>query len=107
LLYSKRCSKEGLVRLAVLRESEDGFKIADEDLKLRGGGDLAGTKQSGMPEFRICNLYYHSHLAHKANEIAKQILSKVEYKFEMLDEKYKILIKFYNHYLKDSVDRYC
>lgn len=97
LLYSKRCSKAGLVRLAVLRETEDGFKIADEDLRLRGGGDLVGNKQSGMPEFKICNLYYHSHLASKANEIAKQILSKVGYRFEVLDEKYKILISFYNH----------
>jgi len=97
LLYSRRCSKDAVTRLAVLRETDDGFKIADEDLKLRGGGDLAGTKQSGLPEFKICNLYFHSHLAAAANEQAKKILAQVDYKYELLDERYKTLIQIYNH----------
>ncbi len=96
LLYSQNCSKDAVVRLATLKDTDDGFKIADTDLKLRGGGDLAGTKQSGVPDFRICNLYHHSHLAMKANALAKKILAGVNYEYEQLDEKYKILMRIYN-----------
>ena len=49
-------------RLAIMRETEDGFRIAEEDLKLRGEGDLLGTRQSGLPGFRIASPEVHGQL---------------------------------------------
>lgn len=53
LIYGKMLSKIGQQRLKIMKDSSDGFYIADEDLKLRGAGDIVGTRQSGMLEFRI------------------------------------------------------
>lgn len=50
------------MRLNIIRNTEDGFKIAEEDLRLRGEGELLGTRQSGMPEFHIANLTAHHKL---------------------------------------------
>lgn len=63
-------------RLKIMRESNDGFRLAEEDLKLRGGGDVLGTKQSGMPDFKIANLYNHFDLLKDANSEAKVIISQ-------------------------------
>ncbi len=57
LLYGQGVSKTGIARLHLMRETLDGFKIAEEDLKLRGGGDILGTKQSGMPDYVFANPY--------------------------------------------------
>jgi ATP-dependent DNA helicase RecG len=97
LLYSKQASKDSLKRLAVLKDTEDGFLISEEDLKIRGGGDIAGYKQSGLPDFKICNLYFHAHLAADANNLAKKILSEVNYNYESLAQNYKILMEIYNY----------
>ena len=56
LLYKAPLGETAKARLAILRETEDGFRIAEEDLRLRGEGDLLGTRQSGMPGFRIARL---------------------------------------------------
>ncbi|AOX19700.1 ATP-dependent DNA helicase RecG [Kozakia baliensis] len=53
LLFDDQASLTARKRLALLRETEDGFLIADEDFRTRGGGDLAGTRQSGLPGFRL------------------------------------------------------
>ena len=52
LLYKPPLGETAKARLAIMRETEDGFRIAEEDLKLRGEGDVLGTRQSGMPGFR-------------------------------------------------------
>jgi ATP-dependent DNA helicase RecG len=62
LLYSSPLSETGRRRLAVIRESQDGFHIAEEDLKIRGPGDLMGTRQTGEQQFRIADLREHAHL---------------------------------------------
>src|ERR1700712_5318485 len=49
LLYADNSGETAKARIRVLRETNDGFRIAEEDRKLRGGGDLLGTRQSGMP----------------------------------------------------------
>ena len=53
LLYRAPLGETAKARLAIMRETEDGFRIAEEDLRLRGEGDVLGTRQSGMPGFRI------------------------------------------------------
>ena len=71
LLYGERLGANGRRRLNILRESDDGFFIAEEDLKMRGSGEFIGTKQSGFPEFKIANLNFDSDLlkiAHKNSE---------------------------------------
>ena len=60
LLYKTPLGDTAKARIAVLRETEDGFRIAEEDLTLRGEGDLLGTRQSGMPGFRIARIEVHS-----------------------------------------------
>ena len=62
-------------RLQILRETEDGFRIAEEDLRLRGAGELLGTRQSGLPEFRIAELPVHVELVAAARDDARLILA--------------------------------
>ena len=76
LLYSAPLSKNARARINVLRESEDGFIIAEEDLKLRGAGEVLGIKQSGLPHFKIADLTFHSDLLELARNEAKLILNK-------------------------------
>ena len=59
-----------------MRETEDGFRIAEEDLKLRGEGDVLGTRQSGMPSFRIASPEAHGHLLPAARDDAQLILAR-------------------------------
>ena len=60
----------------MLRETEDGFVIADEDFRLRGGGDLLGTKQSGLPGWRIADPETDEPLLHMAGRDAEALLSR-------------------------------
>jgi ATP-dependent DNA helicase RecG len=62
LLYGSGVSEQGRTRLKVMRESQDGFYIAEQDLALRGPGDLLGTRQTGEQQFRVADLSRHAHL---------------------------------------------
>ena len=57
-----------------MRETEDGFIIAEEDLRIRGAGEVLGTRQSGLPNFRLGNLSVHGDLMQIAQDDAKLIL---------------------------------
>ncbi|MFT6559558.1 MAG: ATP-dependent DNA helicase RecG [Sneathiella sp.] len=59
-----------------MRETEDGFVIAEEDLRLRGAGELLGTRQSGLPEFKIAELEKCGHLVTIARDDARLFLEK-------------------------------
>ncbi len=76
VLYAAPLSETARKRLEVIRETEDGFVIAEEDLKLRGAGELLGTRQSGMPEFRLADLDVHADLLPVARDDARVILAK-------------------------------
>ena len=62
LLYKSPLGIEAKARLSVMRETNDGFRIAEEDLKLRGAGEVLGQRQSGDPEFVLADLAYHTDL---------------------------------------------
>ena len=70
-------SKETKKRLEILNKTNDGFRIASEDLKLRGPGDLFGIRQSGLMNFKLADIYQDASLLQKANEAA-DILMKTE-----------------------------
>ncbi|MBW6419845.1 ATP-dependent DNA helicase RecG [Rhizobium sp. XQZ8] len=76
LLYKGPLSETGHARLSILRDSEDGFLIAEEDLKLRGEGELLGTRQSGTPGFRIASLEAHADLLEIARKDAANLLER-------------------------------
>ena len=76
LLYGGGMTETARSRLKILRDSEDGFRIAEEDLRLRGAGELLGTRQSGLPEFRIADLTVHDGLLAAARDDAQLILNR-------------------------------
>jgi ATP-dependent DNA helicase RecG len=76
LLYDGKLSETARARLKVIRTTEDGFRIAEEDLRLRGGGEILGTRQSGLPEFRLANLAVHGDLLAAARDDARLILER-------------------------------
>ncbi|MBI2340003.1 MAG: ATP-dependent DNA helicase RecG [Deltaproteobacteria bacterium] len=69
-------SEETRYRLKAMEETNDGFKIAEEDLKIRGPGDYLGTRQSGLPEFRLAHLIRDGHLLNAARKRAFQIIEE-------------------------------
>jgi len=76
LLYRGPLSETARARLDIIRQTEDGFRIAEEDLKLRGEGDVLGTRQSGMPGFRIARLDLHQDLLKMAHDDARLHFSR-------------------------------
>jgi ATP-dependent DNA helicase RecG len=76
LLYAPDASETARARMKVIRDTEDGFVIAEEDLRLRGAGEVLGTKQSGLPEFRLVDLEAHQDLLAMAHDDAALILNK-------------------------------
>ncbi|MEM8850881.1 MAG: ATP-dependent DNA helicase RecG [Pseudomonadota bacterium] len=75
LMYKAPLSKTAEARLRVLRESEDGFRISEEDLALRGAGDVLGTAQSGLPRFRVADLERQAGLMEVAGRDARALLN--------------------------------
>ncbi len=76
LLYRAPLGVTAKARLAIMRETEDGFRIAEEDLRLRGEGDLLGTRQSGDPGFRVARLEFHGKLLAAARDDATLTLAR-------------------------------
>ncbi|RVA94862.1 ATP-dependent DNA helicase RecG, partial [Mesorhizobium sp. M7A.F.Ca.CA.004.02.1.1] len=76
LLYKDPLGETAKRRLSVMRETEDGFLIAEEDLKLRGEGELLGTRQSGTPGFQVARIEAHADLLEAARDDARLILSR-------------------------------
>ncbi|QCO56899.1 ATP-dependent DNA helicase RecG (plasmid) [Pseudorhodobacter turbinis] len=74
LMYQSPLSETGERRLKVLRDTEDGFRIAEEDLAMRGAGDLIGTAQSGLPRFRVADMERQTALMAIAQSDARKLL---------------------------------
>ena len=75
LMYQHPLSETGQRRLEVLRDTEDGFVIAETDLQMRGTGDLIGTAQSGVPRFKVADLERQAGLMATAQSDARKLLN--------------------------------
>jgi ATP-dependent DNA helicase RecG len=76
LVYSGPLGETAKARLKIIRETDDGFCIAEEDLRLRGAGEVLGTRQSGLPDFRLADLAAHGDLLTAARDDARLILER-------------------------------
>ena len=76
LLYQGPLGEAARTRIDVMRATDDGFRIAEEDLRLRGGGELLGIRQSGLPSFRLADLAEHANLLELARSDARLALDK-------------------------------
>ena len=90
LLFKDGLSKNAVKRIKILKDSDDGFFIAEEDLKLRGFGDLTGYQQSGIKNFRFANPIYHNDLF----ELAEKYFYEIQHNIN--DEKYNFLLKLFD-----------
>ncbi len=76
LLYKGPLGETATARLKIMRETEDGFRIAEEDLRLRGEGDVLGTRQSGLPAFRVARVEVHGKYIGAARDDAALMLAR-------------------------------
>lgn len=76
LLYQTPLGETAEARIKIMRETEDGFLIAEEDLRLRGAGELLGTRQSGLPSFRIADIETQKELLAAAHDDARMIVER-------------------------------
>lgn len=76
LLYQTPLGETAEARIKIMRETEDGFRIAEEDLRLRGAGELLGTRQSGLPNFRIADIEAQKELLAAAHDDARMIVDR-------------------------------
>lgn len=80
------CDKEGVERLGILTKTNDGFKIAEEDLRLRGPGQFLGSRQSGMSDLYMANLIGDMKLLHYTRKVAEQLTTKNLELYKKLEE---------------------
>ncbi|WP_244505641.1 ATP-dependent DNA helicase RecG [Methyloceanibacter stevinii] len=92
LLYKAPLGEVARERLNVMRDTEDGFVIAEEDLRLRGGGEVLGTRQSGLPAFRIAQLPEHQDLLAAARDEARLCLSRMPHLEGERGERLRLLL---------------
>ncbi|HLY57599.1 MAG TPA: ATP-dependent DNA helicase RecG [Stellaceae bacterium] len=76
LVYAPPLGETARARLETLRATDDGFRIAEEDLRLRGAGEVLGTRQSGLPEYRVADVTLHGDLLDMAHDEARLILHR-------------------------------
>jgi len=91
LLYKKNLSENAKRRIKILKSTNDGFKIAEEDMKIRGYGDVLGYQQSGIKNFKIADPIHHENLFKLAEENIKEIENSNEY-----FKRYNQLLKLYD-----------
>ncbi|MEO1021962.1 MAG: ATP-dependent DNA helicase RecG [Bacteroidota bacterium] len=103
LMPDVKVSKSGRFRLNTMEETNDGFKIAEADLRLRGPGDFLGTKQSGLPDFNYADIVEDQFLLAQAKEAAHRIIQNDP---DLKDEKHTALRKVFEPYYQQKVKFY-
>ncbi len=91
LMYKSNLSENAIKRINILKNLNDGFKISEEDMKLRGYGDLLGFKQSGIKNFKLADPIHHEDLF----KLAEKEVKRIEYEEKNIN-KYKTLVKLYD-----------
>ena len=75
LLYNSNSSHKSKERLKIMRETSDGFELAERDLEMRGPGEILGARQTGDIQFRVANLIRDAHLIPRVKDVAQSILN--------------------------------
>ncbi len=97
LLYSGRLGVESAERLKVMKKTSDGFVIAEEDLRIRGAGEVMGTRQSGFTSFSFAQMPEHEELLYKARDEAAEILAADAHLKSARGEKLKLLLSLFEY----------
>ena len=97
ILKCYKLSKNTKERMEIMTKTNDGFKIAEKDLELRGPGEFFGVRQHGIPEFKIANIFADKMILEESNRVAKEIIkeaSKPEFEplFEKVEEKFSGIV---------------
>jgi ATP-dependent DNA helicase RecG len=103
LVYQPPLGESAKARLKTLRETDDGFVIAEADLRLRGPGEFLGTRQSGLPAFRVANLAVHGELLAAAQDDARMIVERDPLLSSARGEALRILLYLFE---RDEAVRY-
>lgn len=103
LMPDVKVSKSGAFRLKTMEETNDGFRIAEADLKLRGPGDFLGTKQSGLPDFKFADIVEDQFLLTQAKDKAKELLGSDP---DLQTPQNSDLEKVFTPYFKEKVQFY-
>jgi len=103
LMPDVKVSKAGAFRLKTMEETNDGFKIAEADLKLRGPGDFLGTKQSGLPDFKVADIVEDQFILAQAKEKAVEL---IEMDADLNETDHQALKKVFEPYFKEKAAFY-
>lgn len=103
LMPDVKISRAGQFRLRTMEETNDGFRIAEADLKLRGPGDFMGTKQSGLPDFKVADIIEDQFILAQAKEIAKELI-QTDTNFELSE--HASLKKVFTPYFREKASFY-
>ena len=97
LMYQSPLSQTARDRLAVMRESQDGFVLAEKDLEIRGPGEVLGTRQTGVSSFRVARLPEHNELLEKARDIASNMVSTDAQRAEKIEQRWTRTLEAFAH----------
>jgi ATP-dependent DNA helicase RecG len=97
LMYQSPLSQTARDRLAVMRESQDGFVLAEKDLEIRGPGEVLGTRQTGVSSFRVARLPEHNELLEKAQDIASNMVSTDVQRAEKIEQRWTRTLEAFAH----------
>lgn len=97
LMYQSPLSQTARERLSVMRESQDGFVLAEKDLEIRGPGEVLGTRQTGVSSFRVAQLPEHDHLLEDAQSIASNLVSTDTARAEKIEQRWTRSLEAFAH----------
>ena len=100
LIHTENISENGIKRLLIMKSSNDGFFISEQDLKMRGAGEIFGTKQTGLPQWKFFDPYHDLDMINNAKQNAKQMMTSVKIYKEQINFLVNIFFK------KEAVENY-